>query len=264
MKYSIKNGVTLALLTSFLWLVMSPTLLHATQFKGRLEWLHTVELRVLESGIITKMNVTVGQFVKKGDVLLQMDSREAKAKLKAADARVARAAINTADALREHGRTEELYERALIADEELKDSELKKAIAIADEASAKATQAIVKIALERTALRAPFPAIIINHNVWEGDVIYKTLQQTPPLTIAPSNQMLARVLVTAPVLNRYRKGQPATVTLQGKHYKGKIYSLGVESVRIDTNGAVYELDVIFNKGNKEMLRQAQVVQVNLP
>ena len=238
--------------------------IQAAQFKGRLEWVHKVELRVLESGIIKKMNVTVGQIVKKGDVLLQMDQREFKAKLVAADARLARAKINSADADREYARTQELYDRALIADEELKDVELKKAVAAADEASAKADHEIAKIALERTTLRAPFHAIIIAHNVWEGDVIYKTLQQTPPLTIAPSNQMLARLLVSADVLRRYRKGQTATVNIKGKNMKGRIHSLGVESVRIEPNGAVYELDVIFNRNHQTALRQAEVVQVNLP
>ncbi len=236
----------------------------AAQFKGRLEWVHKVELRVLESGIIKKMNVTVGQLVKKGDVLLQMDQREFKAKLIAADALLARAKINTADALREYARTQELYDRALIADEELKDAELKKAVASADEASAKAAQQIAKIALERSALRAPFHAIVVSHNVWEGDVIYKTLQKIPPLTIAPSNQKLARLLVSADVLRQYYKGQAATVNIHGKNYKGRIHSLGVESVRIEPNGAVYELDVIFNRNHQVPLRQAEVVRVNLP
>jgi multidrug efflux pump subunit AcrA (membrane-fusion protein) len=62
----------------------------AAQFKGGLEWVHEVELRVLESGIIQKMKVTVGQTVKKGDVLLQMDQREFKAKLAEAEARLTR------------------------------------------------------------------------------------------------------------------------------------------------------------------------------
>ena len=261
MRYRNSNLVQafiLLLLTS----ISSSTL--AAQFKGRLEWVHEVDLRVLESGIVKKMNVTVGQTVKKGALLLQMDQREYKALLLEAEARLAHSKINSAKASRELSRTQELYERALIADEELKEAELNKASTSAAEASAKAAVTLAKIALERTELRAPFHAIVLSYNVWEGDVIYKTLQQTPLLTIAPNNQMLARVLVTANVLSKYRKGQPATITLQGKKYKGWIYSLGVESVRIDTNGAVYELDVIFNRNPQMSPRQAEIVLVNIP
>ncbi len=217
-------------LFSFLLLISFSSPVQAAQFKGRLEWLHKVELRVLESGVVKAMNVTVGQTVKKGAVLLQMDQRENKAKLLEAEAKLAHSKSNSAKAKREYDRTQELYERALIADEELKEAELKQAIAKAEEASTKAALALAKIALERTELRAPFHAIIVSHNVWEGDVIYKTLQRTPPLTIAPSNKMLARVLVTGKILSKYRKGQVATVIINGKSYKGWVHSLGVQSV----------------------------------
>ena len=251
-------------LLSLLLLISIGLPAQAAQFKGRLEWVHKVELRVLESGVVKKMNVTVGQTVKKGATLLQMDQREYKAKLLEAEARLAHSKSSSAKAKREYDRTQELYERALIADEELKEAELKQATAKANQASAKATLALAKIALERTELHAPFHAIIVSHNVWEGDVIYKTLQRTPPLTIAPSNQMLARILVTGNIINRYKKGQPATVIIKGKQYKGQIHSLGVQSVRIDTNGAIYELDVIFNRNRREVLREAEIVKVNLP
>jgi multidrug efflux system membrane fusion protein len=45
---------------------------------------------------------------------------------------------------------------------------------------------------------------------------------------------------------------------------GTIYSLGVEAVRIDPDGAVYELDVIFDRGADEILRPSEFVQVTLP
>jgi RND family efflux transporter MFP subunit len=248
----------------FLLLIVTSQSLQAATYKGRLEWIHKVELRVLESGVIKHMDVTVGQFVKKGAVLLMMDQREARAKLQEAKARVARAKIAGEDARREYQRTQELFDRGLIAEEELKDAELKKAIAAADEESAKANEAAKTVALEYTELRAPFNGIILARNKWQGDVIYKSLQQTPPIIIAPSGQMLARILVTADVLRKYKKGQPVNLIIKGKPYKGSIYSLGVESVRIDPNGAVYEMDIIFNRDNRIPLRQAEVVQVTLP
>lgn len=251
--------------TAFFLLLMSTGLAHgALVLKGRLEWLHKVEMRVVESGVVEEVAVTAGQHVEQGDLLLRMDQRGVKADLLEAQAQVARAQVNTEKAERVLIRTQELFDRGLIALEELKDAELEQAAALADEKSAKAAEAAARIALERTELHAPFAGILVSRNVWTGDVVYKTLQQTPLIVIAPDDRMLARVLVTADVLRRYRPGQAARVSLFGEMREGKVYSLGVEAARMEDQGAVYELDVIFELRPGELLRPSEVAQVFLP
>jgi hypothetical protein len=44
----------------------------------------------------------------------------------------------------------------------------------------------------------------------------------------------------------------------------RIHSLGVEAVRIDPDGAVYELDIVFESRPDEILRPSEFVQVQLP
>jgi len=232
--------------------------------KGRLEWLHKVEMRVVENGIVEEVAVTAGQHVEQGDLLLRMDQRAFQANLLEAKAQVARARVNTEKAERELSRTQELFDRGLIAQEELKEAELEQAAAVAEEESAKAAEAAARIDLERTELHAPFAGIVVSRNVWTGDVVYKTLQQRPLIVIAPNERMLARVLVTADVLRRYEPGQPARVNLFGEMREAKIYSLGVEAARVEVQGAVYELDVVFERRPDELLRPSEVVQVVLP
>jgi RND family efflux transporter MFP subunit len=221
-------------------------------------------MRAVENGVVDDVLVTLGQHVKAGDLLLRMDQREAKAVALRAKAQVARAAVVMEDAERELERAQELFDRGLIAIEELKDAELKKAAAAAEQESAKAEQAAADVLLERTELRAPFDGIVVARNAYDGAVIYKTLQQQPLIAVAPTDKMLARILVTADVLRRYRPGQPAQVNVRGRMRDGTIYSLGVEAVRIDPDGAVYELDVIFDRGADEILRPSEFVQVTLP
>ena len=236
----------------------------ALQLNGRLEWVNKIEMRILYDGVINKLNVKLGQHVKKGDILLQLDPREAKAKLLKATAAVARSKVNLADANDELKRSEELFDRGLIAEDELKKSKSKYTAAKAENTSAIASQDLAKVALERMTLRSPISGIIITQNVWQGSVVYKTQQKEPLLAIAPSNRMLARVLVNASTLGHYKIGQPARVNHHGKIYKGKIYSQGIEAVRIEPNGAVYELDIIFNHNPRELLRPSDVVNVSIP
>jgi RND family efflux transporter MFP subunit len=234
------------------------------QVSGRLEWLHKVEMRAVENGVVEQVFVTNGQHVDKGDLLLRMDQREAKAGALQAKARVARSAVALEDAERELARSQELYDRGLIAIEELKDAELNQAAAVAEHESARALQAAADVMLERTELRAPFDGIVVARNAYDGAVIYKTLQQAPLIAVAPTDRMLARVLVTSDVLRRYRPGQSAKVVVRGRPRDAQIYSLGVEAVRIDPEGAVYELDVIFDSRPDEILRPSEFVQVTLP
>jgi RND family efflux transporter MFP subunit len=236
----------------------------ALQVSGRLEWLHKVEMRAVENGVVEQVLVTPGQQVKKDELLLRMDQREAKALALEAKARVLRSGIALESAERELQRAQELFDRGLIATEELKDAELKQAAATAGNESAKAAQAAADILLERTELRAPFDGIVVEQNAYDGAVIYKTIQQLPLVSVAPANKMLARVLVTADVLRRYRPGQSAKVNIRGAVRDGQVYSLGVEAVRIDPEGAVYELDVVFASRPDEVLRPSEYVQVTLP
>ncbi|NBC46988.1 MAG: efflux RND transporter periplasmic adaptor subunit [Gammaproteobacteria bacterium] len=247
-----------------LLLVITVTDAAALQLSGRLEWVHKVEMRAVENGVVEEVLVNPGQHVEDGQLLLRMDQREARAGSLEAKVGVTRSAVALEDAERELARTQELFDRGLIAIEELKDAELNKAAAVAAHEAAKADQAAADVLLERTELRAPFDGIVVARNTYEGAVIYKTLQQAPLVAVAPTSQMLARVLVTANVLRRYRPGQPAKINVRGTLREGQIYSLGVEAVRIDPEGAVYELDVIFDSRPDEILRPSEFVQVILP
>lgn len=257
------NRATIAV-AQLLALMLAAPELAALQLSGRLEWVHKVEMRAVENGVVDEVLVTPGEHVEDGQLLLRMDQREARAGSLEAKVGVARGAIALEDAERELARAQELFDRGLIATEELKDAELGKAAAAAEHEAAKADQAAADVLLERTELRAPFDGIVVARNAYEGAVIYKTLQQTPLVAVAPTSQMLARVLVTADVLSRYRPGEPARIRIRGRVRAGEIYSLGVEAVRIDPEGAVYELDVIFESRPDEILRPSEFVQVTLP
>ncbi|QVL46975.1 MAG: efflux RND transporter periplasmic adaptor subunit [Thiocapsa sp.] len=252
------------------WIVALGVLMLATEafaaeeLKGWLEWVHEVEMRVLENGVVDEVLVSAGQHVVKGDLLLRMDQREARARLLEAKARVARARVEVEKAGRDLVRSQELFDRGLIAIEELKDAELEQLAATAEEEAAKAAEASAEVALEHTELRAPFDGIVVSRKVWNGAVIYKTIQQEPLIVVAPDDQMLARALVTAGTLRRVKPGQPARIKIDGAMRDGRVYSLGVQAVRVELEGAVYYLDIIFDRRPNELLRPSETVQIVLP
>lgn len=251
------------LVASLLCLLSSPVV--ALELKGRLEWVDKAELRITENGIVEIVKVTTGQQVQRGDLLLKMDQRKQQAQLLETKAEIARAQLVLEDAQRDTARTQELFDRGLIAIEELKDAELKLAVAQSELESAKARTEAAQVALEHTAFHAPFDGIITASNAWQGAVIMASKQDKPLLSLAPNNHMLARALVTAEVLRRYPKNTTAQVQLKnGQRFQGKVYRHGVEAVRIEPEGAIYELDIIFACKASDMLRPAESVRLALP
>jgi|AACY02.2.fsa_nt_gi RND family efflux transporter, MFP subunit len=253
-----RRGLLLLLLTA------SAAATATQQLSGRLEWVDRVEMRAVTNGVVDEVLVTVGEHVEPGELLLRMDQREIRATLLETRAQLARGIVALDDARRELDRAQELFDRGLIAMEELKDAELGHSAALAEHEADRAAVAAAEVMLERTELRAPFAGIVVERNAYDGAVIYTSLQQSPLVAVAPTDRMLARALVTSEVLRRYRSGQEAAVIIRGERRPAVVYSLGVEAVRIDPAGAVYELDVIFDARPDEILRPSEFVKVVLP
>jgi RND family efflux transporter MFP subunit len=256
--------VTTKTASVFLVLAVGAPAASAMELRGWLEWVQEVQMRSVASGVVEEVPVSVGQHVSKGAPLLRMDDREAKADLLQSRARVAQARVAGESADRQLSRARELFDRGLIATEEVKDAELAQAAAAAELEAAKASEATAAVALERTELHAPFDGIVVSRNAWKGAVIYKTLQQEPLIAVAPDDRMLARALVPVQILRQVQPGQRIKVRVNGTLRDATVYSLGVQSVRVEREGALYYLDAIFDRRPNELLRPAETVQILLP
>jgi len=84
-----------------------------------------VELTTRVSGVVESVLVKPGQRVKKGAVLLRLDKTILQARLEEAVAEHARAQADEADAKREQGRAQELYDRTVSSTSELEAAELR-------------------------------------------------------------------------------------------------------------------------------------------
>ncbi len=78
------------------------------QIPGRIEAIHTVELRARTEGVITRIHFRDGQYVKKGDVLFELDDAEPRAALRLAQAEVRSAEATLRQAQQQLSRFESL------------------------------------------------------------------------------------------------------------------------------------------------------------
>ncbi len=250
-----KNWILLAIT------LFSSTPLWAADEPATLQWSHRVELSVPVSGVVRAVNVNVGDQVKKGQVLLTLDSTLYQAKVAEIQAAITRLVAEAVEAKKDLVRVEELYARTVVATADLDASKLRNTRAESLLAEARATLRQQQKVLDDTTVRAPFDAVIVERQVEPGMSVASTLQPQILLVLGKSEEMLARMNLSAAQIEKLNIGQAATVKTGGQSYSGKIKALGLEPSKKGGETS-YVVDVVFS--SKEQLRAGVPAVVKLP
>jgi RND family efflux transporter MFP subunit len=128
-----------------------------TSFPGKVKAASEINLSFRISGPITKINVTEGQFVQKGQVVAEMDSRDYTVQLSAAEAEYTQTKAEAGRIIRLHGK------------QSVSDNDYDKAVAGLQQITAKYDA--VKNALADTKLTAPFDGYIQKRYFDRAEVI---------------------------------------------------------------------------------------------
>ena len=236
----------------------------AETLKARLEWAHTVDLRVLESGIVSDVAVLEGQRVTKGSKLLELDQRDFDIEIKSANSELEQAKVSLDHAQRRFDWNVELFDQGLISENEQHETEiaLLDAKAVVAEAEAKLDKR--KLAKERSTLSAPIDGIVVLVGAWQGQVVLPGLQKDPLIQLASASRMVARARVSADRVGNFEPGQEALVSVGNQTRPGTIYRIGAVSEGILERGVAYAVDVIFDVSEKERLRPGQFCNIKFP
>jgi RND family efflux transporter MFP subunit len=144
-----------------------------------------VELTTRVSGVVEAVLVKPGQHVKKGAVLLRLGLVVLQARLDEATAERARAQADEADAKRELGRAQELFNRTVSSTSELEAATLRHDRAQAALAVAEARRVIAQRNLNDAELRAPFDGVVSAVPGGPGTVVTADCQPKPLVILNP-------------------------------------------------------------------------------
>jgi RND family efflux transporter MFP subunit len=239
--------------------LISPGVVNAEEFDATLLWGNKTPLGTPVSGVVTAVNVAVGDFVKKDSVLLTLDSRMQQADVLAHKAAVKQSENDRDEAGRELERTQELYDRTLISDHDLEVAVIQRDAAEAKYQMAKALLLKAELDLEYATVKAPFDAWIVGRDVAVGQTIVSRLQATPLLELVEAGFMLARTSVPAKKISSFHKRKKATITVAGKQYSGQVLHVALEPTK--PGSGEYSVDVMFNSG-KAVLRAGLPAKVS--
>ena len=180
-------------------------------------------------GTLSRVAVDIGDRVRTGDVVAALDRREIDAQVDAAVAavNVARAGIESAEAalanaVLEHDRAQNLFEKGAVPRQRLDAAETARRAATAQRDLANATLAQVEAALRRSreiqrdaTLTSPIDGVVVERNYDAGSLVSPG-DNKPVVVVADLRVMKLQAGVSELEAGRLRVGMPARIIVQAR------------------------------------------------
>lgn len=203
------------------------------EFPGKLLPVQQSNLAFEISGKINVINVDIGDVVKEGQILAELDNREAAAQLKQAEARydLSSQILNRYKDLRSQGH---------ISIQDLDNAN-------SEELIAKSQYEFFKVKLEQTKLIAPFDGIIQNRFYDTGSVINGGI---PIVEILSSKNVEAHISIPLKFIDKLNIGDTYNFKIGNKKSEGVLERLAPMTLGgSDNRLAVFKFDTFFDPGS---------------
>ncbi len=204
-----------------------------------------VDIVARTSGLVTELLVEEGDSVKKGQIVLKIDPREAQASYDIANA-------TFLERKRQWERAQENIKTGTISEESYDQSRYNFEKAKADLQSS-------KLRLDYTTVRAPFTGVIVERLVDHGAML--SVNQRI-FTIVDTDPLLARIHLPERELTKVRKGQSAQLKLEA--YPEKVFEAKIRMINpaVEPDSGTFKVTLEV-EGNDTLLRPGLFASVYL-
>ena len=249
---------------AFLFLTALHTPAWALDVPAQLQWSQRVALSTSVSGIVQGVHASVGERVKKGQVLATLDASGYQAQVAESQAVIARTKEEQLDAKRNLDRVDELYKRTVISTSELEAAQTRHVRATAQLNEVQALLRRAQKTLGDATLRAPFDALILTRQVEPGQIVASQFQPQALFVVARAGEMMARAKLNLAQIETLKIGDVLSVEVNKQSYRGKVKTLGLEPVgEKDGKGdSGYPVEVLF--AVRDVLRAGTPAVIKLP
>ncbi|MBN2135534.1 MAG: efflux RND transporter periplasmic adaptor subunit [Acidobacteria bacterium] len=204
-----------------------------------------VDILSQTTGLVVDLKVEEGDYVKKNQVLLRIDDREAKAAFEASKA-------TYEEREQQWARAQETYEKKITSKESFEQARYNYAKAEADLQTA-------KLRLLYTEVKAPFEGIITERLIHPGSMLSVNQKL---FKIVDSTPLLARIYLPERELSKVKKGQPAELKLEA--YPGKTFEAFIKMINpvVDPDSGTFKVTLEM-KSDENLLRPGMFASVYL-
>ncbi|HPG40606.1 MAG TPA: efflux RND transporter periplasmic adaptor subunit [bacterium] len=242
---------------------------------GSIEPINEIAVKSKVSGVVGKMYVEVGDFVNKGDILLEVNPDPTPLELASAKRNVERVTIELETLKRELSRKKELLDKGLLSDQEYENlkqqfeqAELSKKVA--QESLDLIEKGKVRIADTNieTVVKAPITGFILEKNVNLGDpVVPLTSYQagTELMKMANMENLIFKGTVDEIDVGKIKEGMAADLqvgALPGKKVSGSVYLISLKARKQD-NTTVFPVEILIDQTDGAVLRAGFSANANI-
>jgi RND family efflux transporter MFP subunit len=203
-------------------------------FTGLIEPWQKMNITPDTGGKIAAIHVEEGDWVKKGQLLAELDTRAILLQLEQAKAALAVAEANHKDAQRNLERMKKLSLEKAVSDQQYEKVSLAYEAAAAQKQQAQAARNLAQHQLDVSLMKAPFDGVIAAINAEEGDVINPLMGSASPnsgvLVLMDFSRVKIGVDVSHRDIVRISKGQHASLTVNAiadKVFAGRVAVVNV-------------------------------------
>lgn len=226
---------------------------------GKIEAVNNASLSTRMMGFVDRINVDIGDKVKKGELLVSINNSDLRAKLAQVNAKIteAKAAYNNAE--KDYKRFKNLYEENSASRKELDDNTANYEMAKARLEAAKQMKNEVESQFAYVNIRAPFNGVITNKFVEEGDMANPGM---PLIAMEAPGNFEVKAMVPETYISSITPGTKVKVHVKsiGKTIPGTVSEV---SASAKNTGSQYPVKIALEKTGEE-IRSGMYASVEFP
>ncbi len=216
------------------------------------------------SGIVKKLNVTVGSHVRAGDVIAEIDDAPIQARLAQAQAQAQLDAASMERAQVNYERARKLASEQLIPVQQEQDLQLALAEAKARYEKSLRDRDLVRVDLGYVAIRAPISGTVASVSTQEGETVAASFTAPTFVTIIGDNSLQLVAMVDETDIANVKHGNPVSFTVDSypsRDFPGIVESIAPKATIV--SGVVnYEVTIDIRK-DAQLLKPDMTANVSL-
>lgn len=217
------------------------------------------------SGIVTRLNVNVGDIVKKGDLLAKLEETELRAEYNQSLANLENAKTVLKYAKVEMERLQRLLEKNFTSQQDYDNAVREYELAVTSEKQAKANLDYAKVQLDYTNIIAPTSGVVASIATQEGETVAAMFAAPTFLTIIDLDRLEVRAYVDETDIGKISKGQKVEFTVDtysDANFEGVVQAIYPKAEIIDNVVNYVSIIEITNKQGK-LLRPEMTTTVDI-
>ncbi len=166
------------------------------------------------SGIVRKLNVTVGSHIQKGDVIAEIDPKTLEARVEQARTQAAMDEVGVAKAQRDLNRGQQLFAEGVLPSQQREDLEWQMKSVQAKLEKSKSDLAAAEIDLSYAVIRAPISGTVASVSTQDGETVAASFAAPTFVTIIEDNALELVAMVDETDIANVRPGEGVNFSVE--------------------------------------------------